>query len=92
MPNHVNEDVKKDRIMRLFDAQNAINREKSTKYANKTVEILCEDYDEKKGYYQGRDEFGRMIYFYSNENLIGKFIQVKVVETGGISLKGELLG
>ena len=92
MDGHIPEDIKKDRIMRLVDAQNNINREKSKTYANKTVEILCEDYDDKKGYYQGRDEFGRMIYFYSNENLIGKFVSVTVVETGGISLKGEIKG
>ena len=76
--------------MRLVDAQNEINREKSKKYVNKTVEILCENYDAKKDIYQGRDEFGRMIYFSSNKNLVGEFVMVTVTETGGISLKGEL--
>ncbi|MBO5712788.1 MAG: tRNA (N6-isopentenyl adenosine(37)-C2)-methylthiotransferase MiaB [Clostridia bacterium] len=92
MDGHIDEAVKKDRIMRLVDVQNAINREKSKKYNGKTVTILCEDYDDKKGFYQGRDEFGRMIYFYSNKNLIGEFVDVTVVETGGISLKGEIKG
>ena len=90
MSGQVDEDVKKDRIMRLVDAQNEINREKSKKYVNKTVEILCENYDAKKDIYQGRDEFGRMIYFSSNKNLVGEFVMVTVTETGGISLKGEL--
>ncbi len=90
MSGQVDEAVKKDRIMRLVDAQNEINREKSKKYFNKTVEILCENYDAKKDIYQGRDEFGRMIYFTSNKNLVGEFVMVTVTETGGISLKGEL--
>ena len=87
----LSEEEKKRRIMILVDAQNEINREKSKRYAGATVEILVEDYDEKKNFYQGRDEFGRMIYFNSSENLIGKFINVTVVETGGISLKGEIV-
>ena len=90
MDGQIDEAVKKDRIMRLVELQNEINRVKSKEYFNKTVEILCEDYDKKKDLYQGRDEFGRMIYFTSDKNLIGQFVKVTVKQTGGISLKGEL--
>jgi tRNA A37 methylthiotransferase MiaB len=55
------------------------------------VEILCEDYDEKKQLYMGRDEFGRMGYFQSEENKIGEFVQLKVTKANGISLFGELV-
>ena len=63
--------------MKLVDIQNDINRKKSLLYTDKTVEVLCEDYDEKKGIYQGRDDKGRMIYFTSDKNLIGELVNVK---------------
>ncbi len=90
MENRVPEAVQKDRIMRLVELVNSITREKSEKYVGKTVEILCEDYDEKKGLYMGRDEFGRMGYFRSEKNLIGQFVELKVTKANGISLFGEI--
>ena len=88
MENQISEEIKKDRIMRLVDAQNAINREESQKYVGKTVQILCEDYDKKRDCYLGRDEYGKMIYFKSETDMIGKFVMIKVNEAGGISLYG----
>ena len=91
MDGQIDEQTSKDRIMRLIDIQNNFNREQSLLYLNKTVEILCEGYDDKKDMYLGRDTHGRMAYFKSNNDLIGKFINVKIVKTGGISLLGEVV-
>ena len=90
MPNAVPESVQKDRIMRLVELVNSLTRAKSEKYLGKTVEILCEDYDSKKGLYMGRDEFGRMGYFTSEENRIGQFVSLKITKANGISLVGEI--
>lgn len=89
MENQIPEEVQKDRIMRLVELVNSLTRKKSEKYLGKTVEILCEDYDEKKGLYLGRDEFGRMGYFQSENNEIGNFVQLKITKANGISLYGE---
>ena len=91
MPNRVPEEVQKDRIMRLVALVNSLTRQKSEGYVGKTVEILCEDYDEKKGLYLGRDEFGRMGYFKSEKNAIGEFIRLKITKANGISLFGEVV-
>ena len=91
MDGQISESVKKDRIMRLVERQNAINREKSKEYVGKTVEVLCDDYDDKKNTYLGRDEFGRMVYFPSERNVIGDFVYVKIIKTGGMSLFGEIV-
>ncbi len=91
MENQIPEDVQKDRIMRLVELVNSLTRKKSEKYLGKTVEILCEDCDEKKGYYLGRDEFGRMGYFLSDKNVIGEFVRLKITKANGISLFGELV-
>lgn len=91
MDGQVDENVSKDRIMRLIDIQNQTNRNHSQSYKDKTIEILCEGYDDKKQMYLGRDTFGRMAYFKSSKDLIGEFVLVKIVSTGGISLIGEIL-
>ncbi len=90
MENRVPEEVQKERIMRLVELVNSLTRKKSEKYVGKSVEILCEDYDEKKGLYLGRDEFGRMGYFASEKNLIGELVKVKITRANGISLFGEI--
>ncbi len=89
MKDQIPEEVQKDRIMRLVELVNSLTRKKSEKYVGETVEVLCEDYDEKKGLYLGRDEFGRMGYFSSEKNVIGEFVCLKITKANGISLFGE---
>ncbi len=91
MEDQIPEEVQKDRIVRLVELVNSLTRKKSEKYVGKTVEILCEDYDEKKGLYLGRDEFGRMGYFSSEKNLVGEFVLLNVTKANGISLFGEVV-
>ncbi len=89
MEDQISEEVKKERIMRLVELVNTQTREQSSAYRGKTIEILCEDYDEKKGLYMGRDEYGRMGYFQSDKNEVGNFIKLKITETSGVSLVGQ---
>ena len=56
----------------------------------RTAEVLCEDYDAKKGLYFGREPLGRMGYFRSETNCVGQFVRLKVTDARGISLYGEL--
>ena len=91
MENQIPADVQKQRITRLVDLVNSLTRKKSERYLGKTVEILCEDFDEKKGLYLGRDEFGRMGYFACDRNVVGEFVNLKITRANGISLFGELV-
>ncbi len=90
MDGQIDEETSKNRIMRLISLQNEQNRNKSKIYKDKIIEVLCEDYDNKKKKYLGRDEYGRMAYFNSENNLIGEFVKIRITKTGGISLIGEL--
>ena len=90
MEGRIPEEVSKERIMRLVDAVNENTRLKSLEYVGKVTEILCEDYDEKKGLYLGRNEAGRMGYFASDKNVIGEFVDLNVERANGISLFGTL--
>lgn len=91
MEGQIDPETQKDRIMRLIDVQNDLNRKESLTYVGKTVEILVEDFDEKKNSYLGRDERGKMAYFSYDKNLIGKFVNVKITSAGGMSLMGEII-
>lgn len=90
MEGQIPEEIKKDRITRLVDLQNDISRKKALGYVGKTINILCEDYSEKRGYL-GRDEYGFMAYFKSDKNEIGEFKEVSIQKTEGVSLIGELI-
>ncbi|MDE6585933.1 MAG: tRNA (N6-isopentenyl adenosine(37)-C2)-methylthiotransferase MiaB [Clostridia bacterium] len=91
MENQIPAEVSKQRIMELISLVNSNTREQSEKYIGKTVEILCEDYDKKRGAYLGRDEFGRMAYFKSDKDVIGEFVNVLIDGANGISLFGKIV-
>lgn len=91
MDGQIDKEVKKARIIKMVAVQNAVNAEKSKKYHGKVFSVLCEDYDGEKSLYSGRDESGRMIYFKSDKNVLGDFVNVLVTKTGGISLFGEIV-
>lgn len=91
MDGQIDKEVKKARIIKMVAVQNAVNAEKSKNYHGKVFSVLCEDYDGEKSLYSGRDESGRMIYFKSDKNVLGNFVNVLVTKTGGISLFGEIV-
>ena len=39
--------------------------------------------------YMGRDEYGRMGYYISSQNMIGKFVKIQIKQVNGISLTGS---
>lgn len=89
MPDQISEEVSKARIMEMVAAQNARTARHSALYQGRIIEVLCEDFDDKKQMYLGRDEYGRMGYFASDRDERGNFVTVKVIETNGISLYCE---
>ncbi len=89
MEGQIPEDVSKSRIMRLVECVNRQTREKSARCVGQTLEILVEDYDEKKGFYLGRDSYGRMGYFESDRDRVGEFVTLKITKANGVSLFGE---
>ncbi|MBD5584250.1 MAG: tRNA (N6-isopentenyl adenosine(37)-C2)-methylthiotransferase MiaB [Clostridia bacterium] len=91
MEGQIPEEVSKKRIMSLIELVNSLTRQQSKEYVGKTVEVLCEDYDKKRGLYLGRDEYGRMAYFKSEQDVLGEFLLVKVTDANGISLTGDIV-
>ena len=91
MDGHVDESVKKERIVRLVDLQNSINRKIASTYLNKTLEILTDEFNLEQQIYIGRDEGGKVVHFNSDRNVVGEFLKVKITKASGISLYGEIV-
>ena len=91
MPNQIDEKIKKERIIKLVDLQNSINFERAKESVSKTVTVLFENFNESEGLLNGRDEGGKVINVLHNENLVGKFKEVKITKANGITLYGELV-
>lgn len=91
MEGQIPEEVSKKRIMELVDLVNEQTRLHSQKFVGTTTEILCEGIDEKKGLYLGRNEYGRMAYFKSENDVVGQFLNVKVESANGVSLYGDIV-
>lgn len=86
MDGQIAPEVSKDRIVRLVALANEMTKEYSNTFVGKTERVLCEDYDDKRKLYLGRDQYGRMAYFSSERNVVGEFVDVKVDSANGISL------
>lgn len=91
MEGQIAPEISKARITRLVERVNENTRRKSERYVGQAIEVLCEDYDEKKQLYMGREPLGRMGYFSCSHPCIGEFVRIKVTRANGVSLYGELL-
>ena len=91
MDGHIDETVKKDRIVKLVNLQNDVNREIAQTYLGKTLEILTDEFNQEQQIYIGRDEGGKVVHFNSDKNVVGEFLTVKITKASGISLYGEIV-
>lgn len=91
MDGHIDEKIKKERIVKLVDLQNSINRKIASTYLGKTLEILVDEFNLEQQIYIGRDEGGKVVHFNSDKNVVGEFVSIKITKASGISLYGEIV-
>ena len=91
MEGQIPEDVKGRRFDRLIETQNRISYEKNQEYVGKTIHILVEGRSKTDSTrLTGRNEKGRLIHFCGGDELIGKFIPVKVERAETYALYGSI--
>lgn len=91
MENQISADVKKQRIMRLIAAQNEVTRQiNKEKYLNNVFGVLCDGKLEKKELYCGKTQCGRLVSFKGSDDLLGKFLNVKITKTATAAMYGEI--
>ena len=86
------EEIKKERIRRLIDAQGKIIQERNRSLIGKKFEILVEGASKRNpDELQGRTRGNKMVIFKGGRDLIGKLISVKIVDSSQWALRGEIL-
>ena len=88
----VPEQVKKERLQQLMRLQNARAKEESKKYYGQTLKVLVEGPSSKNpDMLTGRTSTHKIVLFKGDEELSGKFVNVKIYETKTWTLYGELV-
>jgi len=92
MPDQVDEDIKHKRLEELIKLQNSISIEKNNEMNGKIVEVLVEGTSKRDSdKLTGRTRTNKIVHFKGESNLIGKFVDVKIIETKAWTMQGELI-
>jgi len=90
MDSHIDKITVDDRFNRLIELQTKIGLELAENQVGKQFEILCDTFDDEKDVYRGKTESGKLVSFKSHAtNLVGKFVNVKIVQSKNSNLIGE---
>ena len=91
MEDQISEEVKKSRLQRLMEVQNANAKECSLSYIGKTVKVLVEGTSHRnKEKMTGRISANKVVIFEGDSSLKGSFVDVKIVTAKTWTLYGEL--
>jgi tRNA-2-methylthio-N6-dimethylallyladenosine synthase len=90
MPDAIPEEEKSRRLAILQEYQRGIQTQRNEKLIGQTFEVLVDAFFERRGLWAGRTTSNRIVNFPSTaSNLLGQYLQVKVVRGGPNSLAGE---
>jgi len=85
-------EAKKKRLIQVQDLQKNIQIKKHKNLIGKTFKVLCMGKSKKNpSVYSGRNEAYQVINFSSPDNVIGKFVQVNITDSGPYSLRGKII-
>lgn len=87
----VPEAVKNERLNRLFDAHEKMAFEIVKPYEGKTLDILIETYNEKRGVVNGRSSSNKLTHMIGDASLIGKTLPVKITKAFPSMMHGEII-
>lgn len=92
MPNQIDDDIKKDRLNRLMQVQDAITANKNMNLKGTIQEVLVEGISKGNiNRLSGRSRTNKLVNFEGNEDLIGKVVNVKITEPHTWSLLGKII-
>lgn len=85
-------EVKKRRLIEVQDLQRKIQLEENRTFIGKVIEVLCLGRSKKDAnIYSGRNEGYRVVNFHAPEDVLGRFIDVRITSCGPHSLRGTAL-
>ena len=90
MEGQVEEKIVNERFERLLKLTRQLSSNNCDKYVDKIVEVLVEDIEQEKKLLVGRMSNNTLVYFEGKSDLIGKIIDIRIKESYGFYLKGEI--
>ncbi len=91
MDDIIPDEEKSENLSRLLEVQKEIQLENNKKYLGKRIEILVDDKSKTdENLLSGRTDGGKIVHFPGNEELIGKYVNVKINEVKSFYLTGEI--
>ena len=93
----IDDDIKQERVAKLYELQEGIMAEKAESLIGKVVTIMYEDVDFDSQCFIGRmaedaPEIDRVVYFTADKPVdVGEMYKVKITDRYGLDLKGELV-
>jgi tRNA-2-methylthio-N6-dimethylallyladenosine synthase len=85
------EDIKSERLNRLFDAHDRMALDWVKKYEGLTLDVLVETFDAHRGVVTGRSSHNKLVHLQGGADLIGKMVPVRVTKAFPAMLRGEIL-
>ncbi len=91
--NHIDEDVKKDRLDRLIKLQKKHSLFRNRAMINQVVDVLVEKVSKKSDeYWSGRTDSNKWVVFQKSTANIKDIIPVRITAAHGVTLKGQIEG
>src|SRR5690606_30456234 len=90
LPDHVPEEVKRERIHRLIEVQNEISARKNAAMVGSVQEVLVEGKNEKEpGMLNGRTRGNKIVTFPGGEELVGRIVPGRITRSRTWTSAGE---
>lgn len=86
----LSEEIKSDRLARLFAAYDEVAMPMVKKYEGQILDVLVEGVDDKRGNLFGRSSQNKSVYFQGDKALIGKTLPIKITRANPAVFHGEL--
>ncbi len=91
MDGHLSEEVKSNRLNRLFDHHDKLAFEWVKRYEGQILDVLFESYDQERKNLMGRSSQNKVIHVVGPESLVGQTRAVRVIKAFPANLRGELV-
>jgi len=91
MKDNVSLEEKEQRLYKLNELVNKYALENNKKLEGKIVKVLVEAESDKPGYLMGYSDTNKLVNLKGTEDLIGKIVNVKILEAKTWSLNGEYI-
>lgn len=89
LDDQIPEEVKRDRIHRLIELQNAVSLEKNRALIGRTLEVLIDGAGKQPGTVSGRTRSNKLVTFPGEQDSVGRIVEVVISKAHTFGLEGE---